>query len=66
MPLPQFSFDMKLIQRLNKALYQSDSCTATFKGVGKPIIFDSMDAEVSSVGLFMTLYNPAKLSGDGE
>lgn len=57
-PLPQFSFDMKLIQRLNKALYQSDSCTATFKGVGNPIIFDSMDEEVSSVGLFMTLHNP--------
>lgn len=57
-PLPQFSFDMKLIQRLNKALYQSDSCTATFKGVGNPIIFDSMDAEVSSVGLFMPLHNP--------
>lgn len=65
-PLPQFSFDMKLIQRLNKALYQSDSCIATFKGVGNPIIFDSMDAEVSSVGLFMALHNPAKLSGDGE
>lgn len=57
-PLPQFSFDMKLMQRLNKALYQSDSCTATFKGVGNPIIFDSMDEEVSSVGLFMTLHNP--------
>lgn len=57
-PLPQFSFDMKLIQRLNKALYQSDRCTATFKGVGNPIIFDSMDAEVSSVGLLMTLHNP--------
>lgn len=57
-PLPQFSFDMKLIQRLNKALYKSDSCTATFKGVGNPIIFDSMDAEVSSVGLFMPLHNP--------
>ena len=57
-PLPQFSFDMKLIQRLNKALYQSDRCTATFKGVANPIIFDSMDAEVSSVGLFATLYNP--------
>ena len=65
-PLPQFSFDMKLIQRLNKALYQSDSCTATFKGVGNPIIFDSMDAEVSSVGLFLALHNPANLSGDGE
>ena len=57
-PLPQFNFDMKLIQRLNKALYQSDRCTATFKGVGNPIIFDSMDAEVSSVGLFLALHNP--------
>lgn len=65
-PLPQFSFDMKLIQRLNKALYQSDSCTATFKGVNNPVIFDSMDADVSSVGLLVTLYNPANLSGDGE
>lgn len=52
-PLPQVSFDMKLIQRLNKALYQSDSCTATFKGAGNPIVFDGMDAEVSSVGLLM-------------
>lgn len=57
-PLPQFSFDMKLIQRLNKALYRSDSCTATFKGVGNPVIFDSMDEDVSSVGLFMALRNP--------
>ncbi|MCZ2855456.1 MAG: hypothetical protein O2U62_00005, partial [Candidatus Bathyarchaeota archaeon] len=57
-PLPQFCFDMKLLQRLNKALYRSDSCTATFKGVGNPVIFDSMDSEVSSVGLFMTLHNP--------
>lgn len=56
-PLPQFSFDMKLMQRLNKALYQSDCCTATFKGVGNPIVFASMDAEVSSVGLFATLIN---------
>lgn len=57
-PLPQFSFDMKLMQRLNKALYKSDSCTATFKGVSYPIVFYSMDAEVSSVGLLATLYNP--------
>lgn len=57
-PLPQFSFDMNLMQRLNKALYQSDRCTATFKGVGNPIIFDSMDEDVSSVGLFVTLRNP--------
>lgn len=57
-PLPQFSFDMKLIQRLNKALYRSDLCTATFKGVGNPIIFDSMDSEVNSIGLFMPLHSP--------
>lgn len=57
-PLPQFSFDMKLLQRLNKALYKSDSCTATFKGVGNPVVFDSMDSEVGSVGLFVTLHNP--------
>lgn len=50
-PLPQFSFDMKQIQRLNKSIYQSDRCTATFKGVGNPILFDSMDEDVSSVGL---------------
>lgn len=56
-PLPQFSFDMGLMQRLNKALYRSDKCTATFKGVGKPIVFDSMDAEVSSIGLFMPMRN---------
>lgn len=57
-PLPQFSFDMKLIQQLNKALYQSDKCTATFKGVGNPVVFDSMDSEVSSIGLLATLHNP--------
>lgn len=56
-PFSQFSFDMGLLQRLNKALYKSDSCTATFKGVGRPVVFDSMDSGVSSIGLFMTLYN---------
>lgn len=57
-PLPQFSFDMELMQRLNKALYKSDHCTATFKGVGNPVIFDSMAPEIRSVGLIMVLYNP--------
>lgn len=57
-PLPQFSFDMKLIQRLNKALYQSDRCVATFKGVNKPVVFDCADAEVSSTGLLMGLRVP--------
>ena len=56
-PTPQVSFDMKLMQRLNKALYESDSCTATFKGTGNPIVFDSMKADVSSVGLIMPLFN---------
>lgn len=57
-PLPQVSFDMKLMQRLNKALYGSDSCTATFKGTGNPIVFDSMKEDVSSVGLIMPHYRP--------
>ena len=56
-PTPQVSFDMKLMQRLNKALYESDSCTATFKGTSNPIVFDSMKADVSSVGLIMPLFN---------
>lgn len=55
-PQPQVSFDMKLMQRLNKALYESDSCTATFKGTGNPIVFDSMKADVSSIGLIMPLF----------
>lgn len=57
-PTPQVSFDMKLMQRLNKALYESDSCTATFKGTGNAIIFDSLKDDVSSVGLIMPLFNP--------
>lgn len=56
--LPEVSFDMKLIQRLNKALYRSDRCTARFKGVGEPIVFDSMEADVSSVGLIISFYRP--------
>lgn len=55
-PLPQFSFDMKAIQRLNKALYESDKCTAMFKGTNKPIVFYSMIENISSVGLFMPCY----------
>lgn len=57
-PLSEVSFDMKLIQRLNKALYKSDRCTARFKGIGEPIVFDSMEADVSSVGLIMSFYKP--------
>lgn len=56
-PLPQFSFDMKTIQRLNKALFESDKCVATFKGTNKPIVFDSMMEGVSSVGLLMPCYS---------
>lgn len=56
--MPQVSFDMKLMQKLNKALYESDSCTATFKGTGNPIVFDSMKEDVSSVGLIMPQYRP--------
>ncbi len=57
-PMPEVSFDMKLIQRLNKALYRSDRCTARFKGVNQPMIFDSMEADVSSVGIIICLYKP--------
>lgn len=56
-PTPQVSFDMKLMQRLNKALYESNKCVATFKGQGNPIVFDSMDSGVSSIGLIMPCYN---------
>lgn len=54
-PLPEVGFDMKLIQRLNKALYKSDQCRARFKGVGNPIVFDSITSDVSSIGLIITL-----------
>ena len=57
-PTPQVSFDMKLMQKLNKALYKSDNCTATFKGAGNPIVFDSMEEDISSIGLIMPNYNP--------
>ena len=59
-PTPQVSFDMKLMQKLNKALYESDSCTATFKGAGNPIVFDSMKEDVSSVGLIIPLFQPVE------
>ncbi len=57
-PMPQVSFNMKLMQRLNKALYKSDQCTATFKGPNNPTVFDSLDEDVSSIGLIMLIYNP--------
>lgn len=56
-PLPQVSFDMKIMQRLNKALFESDKCIATFKGTSKPIVFDSTVEGVSSIGLLMPCYN---------
>lgn len=56
-PLPQVKFDMKIMQRLNKALFESDKCVATFKGTNKPIVFDSMMEGVSSVGLLMPCYS---------
>lgn len=52
-PLPQFAFNMENIQRLNKALYKCERCVATFKGTNQAIVFDSMDDDVSSIGLFM-------------
>ena len=52
-PLPQVSFDMKIMLRLNKALFESDKCIATFKGTYKPIIFDSNIEGISSIGLLM-------------
>lgn len=55
--LSQVRFDMKLIQRLNKALFESDKCVATFKGTNKPIVFDSMIENISSVGLLMQCYS---------
>ena len=56
-PLPQVRFDMKIIQRLNKALFESDKCIATFKGTNKPIVFDSMIEAISSVGLLMPCFS---------
>ena len=56
-PLPQVRFDMKIIQRLNKSLFESDKCVATFKGTNKVIVFDSMMEGVSSVGLLMPCYS---------
>lgn len=55
-PLPQVGFDMKLMQLLNKALYKSDQCTATFKGVGHPIVFESLAGGISSIGIIMPCY----------
>lgn len=59
-PIPQVCFNMNLIQRLNKALYESDRCVATFKGVNQPIIFDSTLDDVSSVGVLMPYFHEAK------
>ena len=54
-PTSQANFDVTLILRLNKALYKSDQCSATFKGIGSPIVFDSLADDVSSIGLMITL-----------
>lgn len=54
-PMSQVNFDMTLMLRLNKALYKSDLCSATFKGIGNPVVFDSLVDDVSSIGLMTTL-----------
>lgn len=54
-PISQANFDMTLMLRLNKALYKSDYCSATFKGMGNPVVFDSLADDVSSIGLMTTL-----------
>lgn len=54
-PTAQVCFDMNLMQKLNKALYESDQCAATFKGTGNPIVFDSIKSGVSSIGLIMPI-----------
>ncbi len=56
-PLPQVSFDINLMQRLNKALFESEKCIATFKGTKKPIVFSSIYDNVSSIGLIMPYYS---------
>ena len=56
-PLPQVKFDIRNIERLNKALFESGKCVATFKGTNKPIVFDSIIEGVSSVGLLMPCYS---------
>lgn len=51
--LKQFSFNMDSIQRIEKALYDSSKCTATFKGENDYIVFDSNIDKVSSIGILM-------------
>lgn len=61
-PLPQIGFSFENMQRLSKALYDVERCKATFKGVNKPIVFSSIEPDVSSIGLLM----PALITEGGE
>lgn len=54
-PLPQIGFRFEDMQRLSKALHDVERCTATFKGVNKPIVFSSIEPDVSSIGLLMPI-----------
>lgn len=52
-PLPQIGFDIRNMQRLHKALFGSERCKATFKGTNQPIVFYSLEPDVTSVGALM-------------
>lgn len=54
-PLPKIGFNIKHMERMAKALYNFEECTATLKGVNEPIVFDSDMPNVSSVGLLMPI-----------
>ena len=64
-PLSYISFDINLLQILNNALYSSSKCFATFKGVLKPILFNSADPDVSSIGLLCS-YNSERYEDSPE
>jgi hypothetical protein len=51
-PMPQISFDTRLLLKLSKALYGFDKCTATFKGTNNPIVFDSIE-DCGSIGIMI-------------
>lgn len=65
--LKQFSFNMDSIQKIEKALYNSSVCTATFKGENDYIVFDSNIANVSSIGILTPcLTKEENLYGNGQ
>lgn len=55
-PMLEIAFNIKLIDRMAQGLSNFDQCKAMFKGAGKPIVFQSIEKDVSSVGLLMPIY----------